>query len=413
MNTISPQELSVMNWMMMDMDSYFASVEQSLRPELRGRPVGVIPLETDSTCLIAASYDAKRLGIKTGTSVRDARKLCPKIQLVKARPKVYVEVHNQILKSVDRCAPVEKVYSIDEWTFRLRGEDRSPAKAQRLAKRIKQQLLKDFDPWLSSSIGIASSRLLAKIASGLQKPNGLTVLPVEEMPGRLDHLTLKSLCGIGDGMLARLHRHGIQTIRDLWVLSRSQAIHVWGSIGGAQWWAGFHGIDEPETATHRRSMTHGNVLDPKFRSSEGARAILIRLICKLAHRLRRDGYFAKVMSVSTTDIYGDRHVDKIPLPCANDTITLLQQFEKVWKRRPSSLVPIKKVDVCVGELVTVSEVSKTLFDDLEKLQRASTAIDEINQRLGAQSIYVGAIHHCRQQMDNKIAFGRIPDEAEG
>ncbi|MFO0883270.1 MAG: hypothetical protein U0894_03635 [Pirellulales bacterium] len=234
-----PQAPSVMNWMMMDMDSYFASVEQSLRPELRERPVGVIPVETESTCLIAASYDAKRLGIKTGTSVRDARRICPGIKLVKARPKLYVEVHNRILESVDKCAPVEKVYSIDEWTFRLRGEDKRPETALKLAREIKKQLLADFDPWLSSSIGIASSRLLAKIASGLQKPNGLTVLPVEDMPDRISHLTLKSLCGIGDGMLSRLNRHGIQTIRDLWELSRSQSVQVWGSIGGAQWWVGF------------------------------------------------------------------------------------------------------------------------------------------------------------------------------
>lgn len=398
---------------MMDMDSYFASVEQSLRPELRERPVGVIPVETESTCLIAASYDAKRLGIKTGTSVRDARRLCPGIKLVKARPKLYVEVHNRILESVDKCAPVEKVYSIDEWTFRLRGEDKCPEKAQKLAREIKKQLLADFDPWLSSSIGIASSRLLAKIASGLQKPNGLTVLPVEDMPDRISHLTLKSLCGIGDGMLSRLNRHGIQTIRDLWELSRSQSVQVWGSIGGAQWWAGFHGIDEPEGETHRRSMTHGNVLEPRFRNREGAREILLRLLCKLAHRLRRDGYFAKVMTVSTVDIHGGRIVDKIALPCANDTLTLLLQFEKIWNRRAETQVPIKKVDVCVGDLVAASQVSKPLFDDVEKLQRASQAIDQINQRLGSQSIYVGAIHHCRQHMDNKIAFGRIPDEAEG
>ncbi|MGV3606733.1 MAG: Y-family DNA polymerase [Planctomycetaceae bacterium] len=413
MNTISEQVPNVLNWMMMDMDSFFASAEQSFRPELRGRPVGVIPVETDTTCLIAASYDAKRLGIKTGTSVREARRLCPAIKLIKARPKLYVEVHNRILQSVDKCAPVEKVYSIDEWTFRLRGEDKHPSRALELAREIKRQLLADFDPWLSSSIGIASSRLLAKIASGLQKPNGLTVLPVEDMPDRISHLSLKSLCGIGDGMLSRLNRHGILTIQDLWGLSRSQSVQVWGSIAGAQWWAGFHGIDEPEAATHRRSMTHGNVLEPKFRNSEGARSILIRLICKLAHRLRRDGYFSKVMSISTVDIYGNRHVDKISLPCANDTLTLLQQFGKIWQRRAESSVPIKKVDVCVGELVVKSQVANSLFDEIEKLQRASMAIDQINQRLGAQSIYVGAIHHCRQHMDNKIAFGRIPDEAEG
>src|SRR5262249_16403750 len=105
-----------MNWMLMDMDSYFASVEQYLRPELRGRCVGGIPVETDSTCVVAASYDAKRFGVKVGTGVREARRLCPGLLLVKARPDVYVRVHRRILRSVDRCAEVHRVYSIDEWT---------------------------------------------------------------------------------------------------------------------------------------------------------------------------------------------------------------------------------------------------------------------------------------------------------
>src|SRR5262245_53022329 len=106
----------MMNWLFTDMDAYFASVEQHLRPELRGRPVGVIPVETESTCVIAASYDAKRYGVKTGTGVRDARRLCPGIKLVKARPSIYVEKHHELLRSVDQIAQVEKVYSIDEWS---------------------------------------------------------------------------------------------------------------------------------------------------------------------------------------------------------------------------------------------------------------------------------------------------------
>src|SRR5271154_2905282 len=103
-----------MNWLFIDMNSYFASVEQHLRPELRGRAVAVIPVESEHTCVIAASYDAKIHGVKTGTRVSDARRLCPGITIVKARPDIYVQVHHAILRSVDKCAPIHKVYSIDE-----------------------------------------------------------------------------------------------------------------------------------------------------------------------------------------------------------------------------------------------------------------------------------------------------------
>lgn len=399
-----------MNWMLTDMDSYFASVEQYLRPELRGRPVGVIPVETDSTCVIAASYDAKRLGVKVGTGVREARQLCPGISLVKARPKIYVQVHQRILQSVDQCAEVHRVYSIDEWTVRLQGEGRQRDKAQKLARDIKRRVLEDFGPWMTCSIGIAPTRLLAKIASELQKPNGLTVLPIDEMPHRIENLSLDDLCGISDGMLARLDRHGIRNVRELWEVSREQAVRIWGSVSGAHWWAGFHGHDEPEPPTRRRSMSHGNVLPPRFRNEEGAYCIMARLVCKLAQRLRRSGYLARSLRISLRDERSGSFSEEIHVPSAHDTPTLLQQFYVLWRRRPPGDCPIKKVEVSVAGLVPASQVPRPLFDEVEKLQRLSQTIDEINKRWGSLTVYFGPVHCYRQLMENKIAFGRIPDE---
>src|SRR5882672_10099072 len=115
--TSSPSANSTLNWMLIDMNAYFASVEQHLRPELRGRMVGVVPVESEGTCIIAASADAKRLGVRVGTRVREARQLCPEIVLVRARPALYVKIHQAVGRSIDRCAPVHKVYSIDEWAI--------------------------------------------------------------------------------------------------------------------------------------------------------------------------------------------------------------------------------------------------------------------------------------------------------
>lgn len=299
-----PPAPCILNWMLIDMNSYFASVEQHLRPELRGRRVAVIPVESENTCVIAASYDAKRFGVKVGTRVRDARQLCPGIMLVKARPDVYVKLHHAILRSIDKCLPVHKVYSIDEWAIQLLGDERRRERAIAIGYRIKQQLLHDFSPWLSCSIGIAPTRLLAKIASELKKPDGLTVLDPGEPPDKLDHLSLADLCGIGPGMRARLNARGIQSIRGLWALSKQQAIQVWGSVPGGYWWAGFHGFDEPEISTRRRSMSHANVLDPKFRNDEGAYGIMVRLLCRLGARLRHDGYFAQHLRVRLKNIRG-------------------------------------------------------------------------------------------------------------
>src|SRR6476620_6804545 len=121
----------------LDLNSYFASVEQQLRPELRGHPVAVVPVDTDSTCCIAASYEAKALGIKTGTNVGEAKRRCADLKIVEARPDVYVRMHHQVVAAVESCVPVEKVYSIDEMLCKLSGSQCEPAKALELARHIK------------------------------------------------------------------------------------------------------------------------------------------------------------------------------------------------------------------------------------------------------------------------------------
>jgi len=408
----SPSPNSILNWMLIDMNSYFASVEQHLRPELRGRQVAVIPVESENTCVIAASCEAKSHGVKTGTRVRDARRLCPGIVLVKARPDVYVRIHHAILRSVDQCLPVHKVYSIDEWTIRLLGEEQKRENAVTLGHRIKQQLLNDFSPWLTCSIGIAPTRLLAKIASELRKPDGLTVLDPSELPDRLNHLALDDLCGIGPGMLARLHAHGIRTIQDLWMLHRQQAIQVWGSVCGGDWWAGFHGYDEPELPTRRRSMSHENVLDPKFRNDEGAHGIIIRLLCRLGARLRQDGYFAQSLRVHLKNVHGQYWHKEATLPCVQDTPTLLWKFQKLWQQRIVHGDSPIKVGVEVAGLVPNAQVPNSLFYEIEKPRIVSHAIDNINQRWGAATIYFGSMHGFHHPMDNKIAFGRIPPQIQ-
>src|ERR1700693_1845085 len=110
-----------LHWLFVDLNSYFASVEQQDRPELRGRPVGVVPMLADTTVLIAASYEAKAFGVRTGTNVGDAKRMCPGIELVEARHELYVEYHHKVVEAVESCLPVPAVCSIDEMACRLMG----------------------------------------------------------------------------------------------------------------------------------------------------------------------------------------------------------------------------------------------------------------------------------------------------
>lgn len=405
----------MLRWLFLDMNSFFASVEQHDRPELRGRPVAVIPTETEHTCCIAASYDAKRRGVTVGTMVRDARKLCPGIAIVKARPDFYVDMHKRLMKITERHAPITKRYSIDEWAIRLVGREHAPDAALDIGRAIKDDFRR-FGPCLTCSVGIAPTRLLAKIACELRKPDGLTVLDTADLPDALEHLDLTDLPGISRGMLARLHRHGVRTIRQLWDLSKPMARQAWGSVQGEHWWLGFHGIDAPEVKTHRSSMSHAHVLPPEFRSDRGAHGIMTRLLHKAAARLRYHGYFAHGLHASVRYEADHRWSDGIDLPACQDTRTVLQHFQRLWDRRPDVFssgqagAP-KHVSIALTGLTADSQTTPILFPQATRDRRLAAAMDQLNRSFGTHTVYFAGMHHFRHPMDDKIAFGRVPDEA--
>ena len=126
--------------LLLDFNSYFASVEQQLRPELRGRPLGILPVVAETTCCIAASYQAKRFGIRTGTSVADARQLCPDIVFVQARPSVYVEMHHRLMEIVDSIIAIGEVLSIDEVACELTGSWQREEVIRELALKVKRKI---------------------------------------------------------------------------------------------------------------------------------------------------------------------------------------------------------------------------------------------------------------------------------
>jgi DNA polymerase-4 len=269
-----------------DFNSYFASVEQQLVPELRGRPVAVLPVLAETTCCIAASYEAKRLGIKTGTLVAEARRLSPEIQFVQARPSVYVEMHHRLVEAVESCLHVERVLSIDEMACRLGGRDQRHDNAVSLGHQIKRSIASRVGSELRCSIGIAPNTFLAKVASDMKKPDGLIVIEDADLPACLYGLALRDLCGIGRAMEQRLHRHGIRTVQELCATSKSGLRAAWGSIEGERVFARLRGEELPDPVTQRSSVSHSHVLPPELRTPEAAYSVLHRLLQKAAMRLR-------------------------------------------------------------------------------------------------------------------------------
>ena len=133
---------SAINWLFVDLNSYFASIEQELCPELRGQPIAIVPIrvEAQTGCCIAVSYQAKAYGVKTGFSVADAKLLCPHIIPVEARPRLYVEYHHRIAAAIERCIPIQQVMSCDEFACQLLGRERTLLRATAIAYEIKREL---------------------------------------------------------------------------------------------------------------------------------------------------------------------------------------------------------------------------------------------------------------------------------
>lgn len=397
-----------LRYLFIDMNAYFASVEQQFQPELRGKPVGVVPVMAETTCCIAASYEAKRFGVKTGTMVAEARALCPGIHIVEARPRLYVEVHHQILKAIDTYLPIAAVLSIDEMVCRLLKNEQEPAQAIALAKAIKQAIKEQIGPCLRSSIGLGPNRMLAKVASDMQKPDGLTVIELKDLPERLYGLKLTSLPGIGDRMNKRLARQGITSIEKLYRLSPGEMAKVWGSkVLGYAWWKKLRGEDVPETPTHRHSVSHSHVLPPALRNRGGAKAVLIRLVHRAATRLRHMGYCADSVGIGIKLVDGPGWHEQERIPPCQDTITFIRHALSLWEKMPSG-TPLR-IGVWLGGLTPDQNVPWPLFEKEQKLARLAKAMDKVSRKYGGDSLYFAGMQRTDPKSSSRIAFNYIPD----
>lgn len=378
--------------MYIDFNSYFASVEQQLNPALRRKPIAVVPVHSDSTCAIAASYEAKASGIKTGTPIWEAKKLCPGLICVLANHQAYVAFHEKILREIDRHVPIAKVCSIDEAACKLM--DNESANASKLAEKIKLGLKINVGECVTCSIGIAPNCYLAKVATDMQKPNGLVFINEEDLPKKLYSLKLRDLPGIGANMEKRLHRSGIYTMEELCSLDLQQIRKAWGSVEGEKMWHRLKGIDLPDEKTSRKSLGHSHVLAPELRDPQKARMVGRRLAAKAASRLRRLGFTASRVSVAVRLEQAGYFDFSLACNQASDSFTFLSLFDEIWEEiiRQTRSARIKKVSIAFSELKEQTRAQYEFFSNpKEKEEKVSKVLDLINQKYGKDSISLGIL----------------------
>lgn len=394
--------------LLLDFNSYFASVEQHLRPALRGRAVGVLPVLAETSCCIAASREAKRFGIKTGTGVVDARRLCPDIVFVEARPRVYVEMHHRLMDVVDTVIAVSEVLSIDEVACDLTGSWQDEAVIRGLAGEVKAKLRDQVSEVLTCSIGIGPNRFLAKTASNMQKPDGLVVIREADLPDCLFRLKLQDLNGIASAMLERLEKHGITTVEALCRADRNLLRRVWGGVEGERMYDRLRGVDVVLPASNRSSIGHSHVLPPKLRFDAGAFAVLSKLTQKAALRLRAEGFLAGRLGVRVSYRRHSEWGLETRFAPMQDTLSFLRLLAALWAQRPLRREPVK-VAVALTDLVAEDQASLPLFPDGERHPGLNAALDRIRGKFGAQALYFGGAFLAQEQAPMRISFTHIPD----
>lgn len=419
-------------WLFFDLNSYFASVEQQERPELRGKPVAIVPMPTDATCAIAASYEAKAYGVKTGTKIYEARKMCPGLRCVLARHDVYVSYHHRILEEVIKHTPINKVCSIDELSSRLPPGKRSVEASMLVAQRIKTGLRERIGAYVRCSIGIAPNSFLAKVATDMEKPDGLVVLTQESLPGRLLELRLSDLPGIGVNMERRLIRAGVTSVEALWHISPKQARRIWGSVQGERFWYWLHGYDFESPETGNVMIGHSRMLDPDLRPAPKAREMARRLLVKATYRLRRKGFYARKVSLSVRSIDGGRWGGELKVLPAREPFTFLAALEELWEQMlcawecesflAQNRLRLKKVSVVLHGLCREGEISGDLFEEhvqtdwLDKVARhesLTAAMEKLQEKYKKEMVSLGVPPKTLAgHVGTKIAFSRVPDQQE-
>lgn len=386
------------------MNAFFAACEQQANPALRGRPVGVAPYTGDTGCVIASSYEAKRLGVATATSVGDAKRIIPGIVIVESDPGKYRSVHEDLVSVLSRFAPFT-VKSIDEFALKLHPEDRTDALS--MAFKIKKVIKEEIGEWFTASVGIGPNQFYAKLAAGMQKPDGLVEITEEGIPVALSSLKLTDLPGINVNMERRLQAIGIYTPLEFYktpAQTLRQAFGIWGDA----WYLRLRGHEVDEIETKRRTIGHSHVLSPYFRTPARALSVLRKLTERAAIRIREEGFMAQGvhLGIRFFDQPGWHKGQKVaPF---QDGMTFYAHALRLWQESPAPKARPLLVAVSSFDLVPADAVPLSLFPETTRKTTVAKTMDLVNRKFGDFTVFPADMIGTDQAAPNRIPWGRIP-----
>ncbi len=378
-----------------DFDSFFASVEQQYRPTLRGKPMGVTATN-GRTCIIASSREAKRYGIKTGDRTWESLPKCPQLVLVPADFNKYYEVSKKFIGIAKNYSPLVELFSIDELFMDVTPTLHLFGSVQNIIDELKAKISSEIGEYITVSVGISYNKLLAKLASGMRKPNGQFEITKENFEEVYKSTKITDLCGIGERIEKRLNVMGIYTLLDLRNIDKNKLIMEFGKVEAQFLKALSMGMDDSEVlsytiAPETKSIGRNYCL-PK---NEYDKKIVLQNIYELCEevgiRLRGLGKKGRTVALflGGAEDVGRRltiyeHVDK-----GSEIFSIC---ERILNNDPNFFKTrdfyIRQVHISVSNLIDSNNVTPSLFDEPKK-NKTTQVIDKLNERFGDHTIRNG------------------------
>jgi len=386
--------------MHVDMNAYFASVEQASNPFLRGKPIAVGGGVSGKRGIVAAaSYEAKARGIKTAMPAWEALKLCPELIIVPGDMDKYIYTSCEIMDILREFTPLVEVFSIDEAFMDVTNTEQHFGGVINIAKSIKRKIRERFH--LTCSIGIGPNKLLAKLAGELKKPDGLLEIYLEDFPGTIKDTPVAKLCGVGRKIEKYLAELRINTLGDLNSYPRERLVKRFGTVCGEHLWQMGQGKDNSPVAPSERevfakSMGHSHTLPKATQDIDEVKGYLLRLSEQVGRRLRQGGYRGNVvhtaLGFSDLKFWGKQ---KKVADYLDDGYEIYQVAEKLLHPQitphnqthshPPHPTPIRFVSVSVTNFIhNIDQIS--LLPENEARKKVSKAVDTINDRYGESTI---------------------------
>jgi DNA polymerase IV len=375
-----------------DMNAFFASVEQSLKPELRGKPIAVIG-SAKRTVITTASYEARAWGVKTGMTVYEGKKLCPSLILVVGDNRRYAETSRRIVEMMKDFTPMIEVFSIDEAFLDVTGSLRLFGGAERIAYLLKARIRETLG--LTCSVGIAPNKLLAKLASEMKKPDGLTVIRQEEVSEILERVPVRDLCGVGRRTADQLALLGIRTCGDLGRFPAGLLRKKFGVTGERLMMMG-RGVDESpvvpeEEAGEVKSVSHSTTLDRDITDQGDILRELLKLSEMVGRRARKYDVWGKTVSLQIRFADFDTTIAR--------QLTLTEHTNRTDEiyRAATSILRETQLPQAVRLLgVRLSNLryrstELPLFPEERKKALASDAMDSVNGKYGGCRVTLGTL----------------------